>query len=99
LNNLPEAQFVDKNYAALIQKVSSVMAIADELKNKGMIHEEKYSEIRAEQTNQGKMRMLFEALNSGGDRVKNDFYYALRDHEPYLFKYLGLINIKYSPQC
>uniref|UniRef100_A0A671P8Y9 Si:ch211-66k16.27 n=1 Tax=Sinocyclocheilus anshuiensis TaxID=1608454 RepID=A0A671P8Y9_9TELE len=84
-----KAQFVDKNYAALIQKVSSVMAIADELKNKGMIHEEKYSEIRAEQTNQGKMRMLFEALNSGGDRVKNDFYYALRDHEPYLFKDLG----------
>uniref|UniRef100_A0A673N187 Si:ch211-66k16.27 n=1 Tax=Sinocyclocheilus rhinocerous TaxID=307959 RepID=A0A673N187_9TELE len=84
-----QAQFVDRNYAALIQKVTSVMAITDELKNKGMLCDEKYSEIRAEQTSQGKMRMLFEALNSGGDGVKNDFYYALRNHEPHLFKDLG----------
>ncbi|KAK9980096.1 hypothetical protein ABG768_013493 [Culter alburnus] len=84
-----EAQFVDKNEAALIQRVSSVMPIADELKNKGMIHDEKYAEIRAEVTNQGKMRKLFEALHSGGDRVKNDFYYALKHHEPFLFKSLG----------
>ncbi|XP_016419654.1 NACHT, LRR and PYD domains-containing protein 1b allele 2-like [Sinocyclocheilus rhinocerous] len=84
-----ETQFVDGNYAALIQRVTLVMAIADELKNKGMIHDEKYSEIRAEQTNQGKMRKLFEALNAGGHRVKNAFYYALRNHEPYLFRDLG----------
>lgn len=84
-----EAQFVDSNYAQLIQRVTSVMPIADELKNKGMLHPETYSEIKAEQTNQGKMRRLFEALNSGGDRVKSDFYYALRNHENYLFKDLG----------
>lgn len=84
-----EAQFVDSNYAQLIQRVTSVMPIADELKNKGMLHPETYSEIKAEQTNQGKMRRLFEALNSGGDRVKRDFYYALRNHENYLFKDLG----------
>uniref|UniRef100_A0A8C1Z7K4 Si:ch211-66k16.27 n=1 Tax=Cyprinus carpio TaxID=7962 RepID=A0A8C1Z7K4_CYPCA len=83
------AQFVDDRFAVLVQRVTSVMAIADELKNKGMIHNEKYSEIRAEQTSQGKMRKLFEALNAGGDRVKKDFYYALRNHEPYLFRELG----------
>ncbi|XP_048020132.1 NACHT, LRR and PYD domains-containing protein 1a allele 5-like [Megalobrama amblycephala] len=84
-----EANFVVKNEATLIQRVTSVMAIADELKNKDMIHDEKYAEIKAEGTNQGKMRKLFEALHSGGDRVKNDFYYALKHHEPFLFKDLG----------
>ncbi|XP_067219947.1 apoptosis-associated speck-like protein containing a CARD [Chanodichthys erythropterus] len=84
-----EAQFVDKNEAALIQRVTSVMPIADELKNKGMIHAEKYAEIKAEVTNQGKMRKLFEALESGGNRVKYDFYYALKHHEKFLFKELG----------
>ncbi|KAL1280881.1 hypothetical protein QQF64_015481 [Cirrhinus molitorella] len=84
-----EVQFVDGNYAALIQRVTSVMAIADELKNKNMIHPEIYSEIRAEQTSQGKMRKLFEALNAGGDTVKNHFFYALRSHEPFLFRDLG----------
>uniref|UniRef100_A0A672RU33 Si:ch211-66k16.27 n=1 Tax=Sinocyclocheilus grahami TaxID=75366 RepID=A0A672RU33_SINGR len=82
--------FVDGKYAALVQKVTSVMAIADELKN--MIHEEKYAEIRAEQTSQGKMRKLYEALNAGGHRVKNAFYYALRNHEPYLFRDLGTVQ-------
>uniref|UniRef100_A0A672RTM9 Si:ch211-66k16.27 n=1 Tax=Sinocyclocheilus grahami TaxID=75366 RepID=A0A672RTM9_SINGR len=84
-----KTEFVDGNYAALIQRVTLVMAIADELKNKGMIHDEKYSEIRAEQTNQGKMRKLFEVLNSGGNRVKKAFYYVLRNHEPALFRNLG----------
>lgn len=90
-----EAQFVDDRFAVLVQRVTSVMAIADELKNKGMIHNEKYSEIRAEQTSQGKMRKLFEALNAGGDRVKKDFYYALRNHEPYLFRELGGVAMDY----
>ncbi len=80
---------MDGNYAVLVQRVASVMAIADELKNRNMVHEEKYAEIRAEQTNQGKMRKLFEALNAGGDRVKNAFYHTLRNHEPYLLKDLG----------
>ncbi|KAF4117704.1 hypothetical protein G5714_002257 [Onychostoma macrolepis] len=84
-----EAQFVDRNFAALVQKVTSVMAIADELKNKDMMHNEKYSEIRVEKTSQDKMRRLFEALHAGGDAVKYAFYYALRNHEPYLFRDLG----------
>ncbi len=80
---------MDRNYAALVQRVASVMAITDELKNRNMVHQEKYAEIRAEQTNQGKMRRLFEALNAGGNSVKNAFFHALRNHEPYLLKDLG----------
>ncbi len=56
-----------------------------------MVHQEKYAEIRAEQTNQGKMRRLFEALNAGGDSVKNAFFHALRNYELHLFKDLGKI--------
>ncbi|XP_073705394.1 NACHT, LRR and PYD domains-containing protein 1 homolog [Garra rufa] len=82
-----ETQFVDGNYAALIQKVASVKAIADELKNNGMVHDEILSEIRAEQTNQDKMRKLCDVLNSR--EAKNAFYYALKKHEPSLFRDLG----------
>lgn len=79
---------MNRNRAALIQRVTSVMPIADELKSKNMIHGEKYAEIGAEKINPEKMRKLFEAL-AGGDRVKHDFYYALKNHEPFLFKDLG----------
>ncbi|KAI7809466.1 putative apoptosis-associated speck-like protein containing a CARD [Triplophysa rosa] len=83
------AAFLDKNYAALVERVQSVMALADVLKSKNMLHEEKYSEIKAETTNHNKMRKLFEALNSGGNVVKEAFYNALREYEPYLFRDLG----------
>ncbi|XP_073712070.1 uncharacterized protein [Misgurnus anguillicaudatus] len=83
------ARFVDEKYAQLVARVTSVMALADYLKSNNMIHEETYSEIRAERTNQEKMRKLYEALNSGGDNVKNAFYNALRKHEPYLLEDLG----------
>lgn len=65
------------------------MPLADVLKSKNMLHEEMYSEIKAERTNQGKMRKLFEALHAGGDEVRSAFYDALRQYEPYLFKDLG----------
>lgn len=89
INLSPEAKFVDENSAELIQKVTSVMAIADELHSKGMIHAEKYAEVKAEKTDQEKTRRLFESLNSGGDQVKSAFYHLLEKHQQYLFKDLG----------
>lgn len=79
---------MDKNEAALIERVTSVMPIADELKSKDMLHGEKYDEIRAEVTNQQKMRKLFESLKAG-DTVKIAFYELLEKHELHLFKELG----------
>lgn len=64
------------------------MPLADVLKSKNMLHEEMYSEIKAERTTQNKMRKLFQALHAG-DAVKAAFYDALREYEPYLFKDLG----------
>lgn len=78
---------MDKNEAVLIERVTSVMPIADELKSKDMLHGEKYDEIRAEKTNQDKMRKLFESMKS--DTVKIAFYELLEKHQLPLFKELG----------
>uniref|UniRef100_A0A9J7ZKW5 CARD domain-containing protein n=1 Tax=Cyprinus carpio carpio TaxID=630221 RepID=A0A9J7ZKW5_CYPCA len=97
-----EVMFVDKNSAKLIQKVTSVMPIADELKNKGMIHPEKYDEIEAKETDQEKMRKIFESFKSGGDTAKSAFYYLLEEHEEQLFKDLGGVSRKRKladPEC
>ncbi|XP_051769512.1 apoptosis-associated speck-like protein containing a CARD isoform X1 [Ctenopharyngodon idella] len=88
-----EAKFVDDKRAELIQRVTSVMPIADELKSKNMLHGEKYDEIRKKETNQDKMRTLFESLKSG-DTVKIAFYELLEKHEPPLFKELGGVSRK-----
>ncbi|XP_058620087.1 NACHT, LRR and PYD domains-containing protein 1b allele 3 isoform X2 [Onychostoma macrolepis] len=74
-----EARFVDKNSAKLIQRVTSVMPIADELHSKGMIHDENYAAIKAKKTDQDKMRKLFELLTS--ECLKKAFYYLLEKNE------------------
>uniref|UniRef100_A0A673KP93 Si:ch211-66k16.27 n=1 Tax=Sinocyclocheilus rhinocerous TaxID=307959 RepID=A0A673KP93_9TELE len=93
-----EARFVDENSAKLIQWVTSVMPIADELHSKGMIHDEKYAEIKAEKTNQDKMRKFFESLTSGGDKVKKAFYYLLEKIEEHLFKDLGKRTLSFMKE-
>jgi len=80
---------VDDHFDDLVQRVQMVMAIADELKARGMLQPEPYSKIRAEKTNQEKMRELYEVLNSGGDKVKSAFYSCLEKHEPLLLRDLG----------
>ncbi|XP_067219759.1 histone H1-like isoform X2 [Chanodichthys erythropterus] len=64
------------------------MPIADELQSKDMLHGEKYDEIRAEKTDQEKMRKLFESFKAG-NTVKMAFYELLEKHELTLFKELG----------
>ncbi|XP_030629294.1 NACHT, LRR and PYD domains-containing protein 3-like [Chanos chanos] len=95
------ARFVDKYRAELIQRVTVVMPLADELLSLGMLHEETYSQISAARTSQEKMRELFTALHSGGDRVKSAFYCTLRDNQPHLLQDLeeqriGDLSIKSS---
>ncbi|KAG7472866.1 hypothetical protein MATL_G00113770 [Megalops atlanticus] len=80
------ARFVDKHWAELVQRVTMVMPMADELLSLGMLHEETYSQIIAARTSQEKMRELFTALHSGGDKVKCAFYCALKDHQPHLLQ-------------
>ncbi|XP_051718827.1 NACHT, LRR and PYD domains-containing protein 1 homolog isoform X12 [Ctenopharyngodon idella] len=80
----PETEFVNTHGDKLIQRVSSVMAIADSLKSKNMITSEIWGKIKAAEPKQQKMRVLLEALDSGGDSVKAEFYRRLKENEPHL---------------
>lgn len=60
------------------------MGIADVLRDRRMITVEMYNIIRAVESNHNKMRELFNALDSGGDHVKAEFYRLLVENEPYL---------------
>ncbi|KAM9459002.1 uncharacterized protein ACWYII_010806 isoform 1-T3 [Salvelinus alpinus] len=91
------AQFVDKYRSDLIQRVTMVMPIAEDLLSQNMIHEEVYSNISAARTNQDKMRVLFKALHSGGNKVKSAFLSMLREHEPNLVQDLEF-HIKQGDQ-
>lgn len=79
-----EAEFVDTHGDELIQRVSSVMAIADSLKSKRMITGEMCRTIQAAEPQMEKTRLLLDALDSGGASVKAEFYRLLKKNEPYL---------------
>lgn len=78
------AQFVDKHRETLIQRVSSVMEIADCLKSKNMIRDEMYYDIKEESTSYKQMRLLYRSLDTGGRAVKEEFCKILREKEPFL---------------
>ncbi len=75
---------MNKNRCHLIQRVSSVMAIADGLRAKGMISPEMYDQVNAKETCQDKMRALLKVYDSGGASVKAEFYRLLKENEPHL---------------
>uniref|UniRef100_A0A3B1JCM8 CARD domain-containing protein n=1 Tax=Astyanax mexicanus TaxID=7994 RepID=A0A3B1JCM8_ASTMX len=84
LDTHPCAAFVDKHLAQLISRVLSIMPIADHLKNEKMITDEKYTHVHNEKIPAEKMRILCEALEAGGPKVKAEFYKILKKVEPYL---------------
>ncbi|XP_052388463.1 uncharacterized protein LOC127934932 isoform X1 [Carassius gibelio] len=86
---IPETEFVKTNRDKLIQRVSSVMAIADSLMSQDMINSEMYSKVRAADTREEKMRHLLDALDSGGAAVKAEFCRLLKEKEHHLVNELG----------
>nr|XP_020508571.1 receptor-interacting serine/threonine-protein kinase 3-like isoform X1 [Labrus bergylta] len=88
MNVAEKAKFIDDNRAKLIQVVSEVMAITEELGE--MVHRETYSVIEAKPTSAEKMRALYQkTLRSGGQKVKAAFFDALKKHHPSLVEHLG----------
>ncbi|XP_039467040.1 NLR family CARD domain-containing protein 3-like isoform X2 [Oreochromis aureus] len=74
------ADWVDSNRSKLIQSVTLVMPIADEMRQQSMIHEETYNKIAAAATSQDKMRELYKALTT--QEVKSAFYRSLQEIQP-----------------
>lgn len=90
LTDKEKAKFVQEKRAAIVQGTKAVMAIADELKSKDMIHEETYSAILHEKTEQEKVRLIYNGpLHSKVDKITAAFYDALTKHEPWLMQKLG----------
>uniref|UniRef100_A0A672RX81 FIIND domain-containing protein n=1 Tax=Sinocyclocheilus grahami TaxID=75366 RepID=A0A672RX81_SINGR len=93
---LTGSEFVNTNRHHLIQKVTSVMEIADGLCAKGMITTEMYNEVHVKEPCQNKMRALWKALDSGGPSVTAEFYRLLKEKEPHLVE--DLVSGPNSPQ-
>ncbi|XP_036417908.1 uncharacterized protein LOC118801650 [Colossoma macropomum] len=84
IKRMKAAEFVDEHREKLIQRVSSVMELADSLQSKKMIGDEMYNNIKVAKTSQGQMRILYEILQSGGTAVKAEFYEILKLKQSFL---------------
>ncbi|KAK2844951.1 hypothetical protein Q5P01_011610 [Channa striata] len=78
-------QFVDKHRRELINRVSNIGPVMDDLLSEGVMQQEDYDQIQVIPTTQDKMRRLFcGPLKAGGPKVKDIFYMILEEKEPNL---------------
>ena len=74
--------YLDACRPKLVDNDTEVMPLADALRP--MIQQQDYSDICAAGTSVEKMRVLFTAVDSGGEKVKSAFYKSLMREEPAL---------------
>lgn len=79
----PLEHFVDKHRQALIARVTEVDGVLDALYG-SVLTEGQYQAVRAEATNQNKMRKLFSFVPAWNLTCKNLLLEALRETHPYL---------------
>ncbi|XP_067465103.1 apoptosis-associated speck-like protein containing a CARD isoform X3 [Thunnus thynnus] len=72
--------FVDEHRVDLIQRVTNIEPILDELLG-DFIQTEAYNKIRAKSTSQEKMRELYNGTLKAGEEVKDIFYKLLEKYE------------------
>uniref|UniRef100_UPI0037E81963 caspase recruitment domain-containing protein 8-like n=1 Tax=Semicossyphus pulcher TaxID=241346 RepID=UPI0037E81963 len=80
-----EEHLVDKYKVQLINCVSDVESILNELLTKKVIPQERYDTIRALPTPEEKMTDIFDCLTAVGDRGKDILYNIIDELEPHLF--------------
>ncbi|XP_044064230.1 apoptosis-associated speck-like protein containing a CARD isoform X1 [Siniperca chuatsi] len=79
-----DIHFVDKHRTALINRVSNIAPILDELVDKNVIQQETYDRIRILPTTQEKMRELYSGCLKASGTCKDIFYKILEENEKYL---------------
>ncbi|XP_034360918.2 NACHT, LRR and PYD domains-containing protein 1a-like [Arvicanthis niloticus] len=75
--------FMDQHREQLVTRVTSVDPLLDKLHSL-VLSEESYEAVRAETTNQDKMRKLFSLSQSWSQACKDQFYQALKETHPHL---------------
>ncbi|XP_031206712.1 NACHT, LRR and PYD domains-containing protein 1a-like [Mastomys coucha] len=75
--------FVDQHREQLVARVTSVDTLLDKLHSL-VLSEDSYEAVRAEATNQDKMRKLFSLSRSWSRDCKDQFYQALKETHPHL---------------
>uniref|UniRef100_A0A674MUW4 CARD domain-containing protein n=2 Tax=Takifugu rubripes TaxID=31033 RepID=A0A674MUW4_TAKRU len=83
-----DEHFVDKYRCALINRVSNIAPILDELLNKKVIDQETYERIRGLPTCQEKIRELYCSGLKGGKACKDAFLKSLEKNERFLIDHL-----------
>ena len=89
--------FMDQHREQLVARVTSVDPLLDKLHGL-VLNEESYEAVRAENTNQDKMRKLFNLSRSWSRACKDLFYQALKETHPHLvmdiLEKLGGVSVK-----
>ncbi|XP_069840700.1 apoptosis-associated speck-like protein containing a CARD [Dendropsophus ebraccatus] len=81
--------FVDRHQTELIQHVTPVPPILDDLRDWNLIKREQNSIVRSKTTDQEKMRQLFDYVEAWGDEDKDRLLESLRKHNAPLIRRLG----------
>ncbi|XP_037310135.2 apoptosis-associated speck-like protein containing a CARD [Pungitius pungitius] len=82
-----ESDFVDNHRSALIDRVSNIKTILDDLLAEGVVSQAKYDEIIDISNSRDRMRSLYSGpLNAAGRAGKEVFYKILQRHETFLMK-------------
>ncbi|XP_052052612.1 NACHT, LRR and PYD domains-containing protein 1a-like isoform X2 [Apodemus sylvaticus] len=95
--------FTDQHREQLVARVTSVDPLLDKLHSQ-VLSEDSYEAVRAETTNQDKMRKLFSLSRSWNWDCKDQFYQALKETHPHLVMDLleksGGVSVKPThPSC
>ncbi|PIO33146.1 hypothetical protein AB205_0009250 [Aquarana catesbeiana] len=87
----PPEHFVDKHRKALIERLSHVDPVLDDLLAQSLLTQEQYENIRRRKPTQEKMRQLYQYTTSWGYPDKENLYQAiLRCNKPLVIDLEGL---------
>ncbi|XP_068113368.1 apoptosis-associated speck-like protein containing a CARD [Hyperolius riggenbachi] len=83
-----EEHFVDKHQEQLIQNITTVTPVLDHLLQRRLLTGEEYDKVRAEKTDQEKMRSLYRICRGWSISDKDILYQAMKTSNPRVIKNL-----------